>query len=124
MHRILIPITTHKLQTSLSTNIALLLHREPSSLSYYSNMLLVTLFLAGVVSAALVLDTTLLGACQVTTEFIPWEITAASAYSNGCPNSSPPTLDITIKQPNTIRLQRVPRGYGVLPAFEAKCEWG
>lgn len=74
------------------------------------NMLFTTLLLAGLASAAPVLD-----ARQVTTEFAPWEITAASATKS--------SLDITIKQPNTIRLQRVPRGYAVLPSFEADCAW-
>ena len=73
-------------------------------------MLFTTLLLAGLASAAPVLD-----ARQVTTEFTPWKITAASATKSA--------LSITIKQPNTIRLQRVPRGYAVLPSFEADCAW-
>lgn len=82
-------------------------------------MLLSNIFLAGVASAIPTLTSR-----QATTEYAPWEITGISASRGGRPNSSPnATLSISIKQPNTIKLQRVPRGYAVLPAFEASCDW-
>lgn len=81
-------------------------------------MLFSTLLLAGIASAAPALD-----ARQVTTEFAPWEITEASSYRGGRPNSAPPSISISIKQPEYIRLQRASRGYGGLPAFEAECKW-
>lgn len=82
-------------------------------------MLFSNFLLAGLASAAPTLTSR-----QVTTEYVPWEITAISAAKNGRPNSNPnATLKVNIKQPNTIKLQRVPRGYAVLPAFEASCEF-
>ncbi|OSS50471.1 hypothetical protein B5807_05103 [Epicoccum nigrum] len=99
---------TPKLRTAVST--VSTKHTDKGCL-HNLNMLFTTLFLlAGLASAAPALD-----ARQVTTEFAPWEITAASSARRA--------LDITIKQPNTIRLQRVPRGYAVLPSFEADCAW-
>lgn len=80
-------------------------------------MLFTTLLLAGIASAGPILD-----ARQITTEYAPWEITDASAYRNGRP-SARPSITISIKQPEYIRLQRVSRGYGGVPAFEARCEW-
>ncbi|KAF3048235.1 hypothetical protein E8E12_011416 [Didymella heteroderae] len=82
-------------------------------------MLFSNILLAGFASAAPALTSR-----QVTTEYAPWEITAVSAARGGRPNSDPnATLKFSIKQPNTIKLQRVPRGYAVLPAFEASCEF-
>ena len=82
-------------------------------------MLLSNILLAGFVSAAPALITR-----QVTTDYALWEITAVSASRNGRPDSnSDATLKINIKQPNTMKFQRVPRGYAVLPAFEASCEF-
>lgn len=88
-------------------------------ISTSNKMLFSSVLLASLASAA-----SSLSPRQVTTEYAPWKITAVSAARNGRPNSSPnATLKINIKQPNTIKLQRVPRGYAVLPAFEASCEF-
>ncbi|KAF3043904.1 hypothetical protein E8E11_008583 [Didymella keratinophila] len=82
-------------------------------------MLFSNILLTGLASAAPTLTSR-----QVTTDYVPWGITAVSAARNGRPNSnSSATLRINIKQPNTIKLQRVPQGYAVLPAFEASCEF-
>lgn len=82
-------------------------------------MLFFNILLVGITSAAPTLTSR-----QVTAEYAPWEITAVSAARGGRPNSDPnATLKINIKQPNTVKLQRVPRGYAVLPAFEASCEF-
>ncbi|KAF3008621.1 hypothetical protein E8E13_008222 [Curvularia kusanoi] len=79
-------------------------------------MLFTTLLLTGLASAAPALN-----ARQTTPELAPWEITVANGYQGGRPNSSPPTLGITIKQPNSIRLQTTSTGDAVLPPFEARC---
>ncbi|KAF2622681.1 hypothetical protein BU25DRAFT_451977 [Macroventuria anomochaeta] len=83
-------------------------------------MLFTTVLLAGIASAAPAFV-----ARQVTTGFDPWEITFASAGSpSGRPGSgTTSSLQINIKQPNTILLQQVPRGYSSFPAFEASCSW-
>ncbi|KAJ8113388.1 hypothetical protein OPT61_g4474 [Boeremia exigua] len=83
-------------------------------------MLLPTILLAGLVSAAPALNTR-----QATNDFLPWDITAASAFSpSGRPGSSPEsTVTISIKQPNVIRLQQAPTGYAGFLPFEATCRW-
>jgi hypothetical protein len=103
---------------SISRDTLRKLHRS-SLISTYQKMLFSNVLLSSFASAAAALT-----ARQVTTEYAPWEITAVSAARGGRPNSDPnATLNINIKQPNTIKLQRVPRGYAGLPAFEASCDF-
>ncbi|KAF3048236.1 hypothetical protein E8E12_011418 [Didymella heteroderae] len=60
-----------------------------------------------------------------TTELAPWQITAASANSpSGRPGSSTISgINITIKDPNTIRLRQSATGTVVFPSIEATCSW-
>ncbi|KAF2996734.1 hypothetical protein E8E13_006184 [Curvularia kusanoi] len=53
---------------------------------------------------------------------LPWEITwfNANKYS---PKNHNARINITISEPNEIRLQQTPTGYAVLPKFEANCHW-
>ncbi|KAF1358942.1 hypothetical protein EJ07DRAFT_179091 [Lizonia empirigonia] len=83
-------------------------------------MFFATFLLAGLASAAPTFISR-----QVTTEYAPWEITQVSGGSpSGRPGSSPnKTLSITINEPNTIRLQRVPRGYAAFSPYNTTCSW-
>ncbi|KZM18855.1 uncharacterized protein EKO05_0006504 [Ascochyta rabiei] len=83
-------------------------------------MLFATFLLTGLASAVLAITPR-----QVTTEFAPWNITNVSGGSpSGRPGSSPnETLSISIREPNVIRLQRVPRGYAAFLPWETTCSW-
>lgn len=83
-------------------------------------MLFTTLLLAGLVSAAPALN-----ARKITNKADPWDITAANGHRpSGRPGNSPySTLEVNIKQPNNILLQKTPEGYSGLPPFEASCTW-
>ncbi|XPS77779.1 hypothetical protein M3J09_009806 [Ascochyta lentis] len=83
-------------------------------------MLFTTVLLAGLTSAAPALISR-----QAATELNPWEITHASAgRPSGRPGSGTnSSLQINIKQPNTINLRQAPTGQAVLPSFEASCSW-
>jgi hypothetical protein len=62
---------------------------------------------------------------QASNDVAPWQITNVAAFKpSGRPNSSPTsTLSVTLSNPNTVRLQKTPTGYAVLPAFKARCRW-
>ncbi|KAF9698104.1 hypothetical protein EKO04_003694 [Ascochyta lentis] len=83
-------------------------------------MLFTTLLLAGLASAAPAITSR-----QIPTEYTPWEITNVSGGNpSGRPGSgSNNTLSISIKEPNIVRLQRVPRGYAAFLPWETTCSW-
>lgn len=59
---------------------------------------------------------------RVDDELLPWEITnfSANKYS---PHFSTARINITISDPNEIKLQKLPTGCTTFPKFEANCYW-
>jgi hypothetical protein len=53
-------------------------------------------------------------------EVKPWELTSVSSarYKSGLHS-----IKVDLKNPNDYKVQRVPRGYAILPKFNATCEW-
>jgi hypothetical protein len=59
---------------------------------------------------------------NATDALAPWEITHFSARKYS-PKSHVAWINITVSDPNEIKLQKVPHGYAVLPKFQANCYW-
>ena len=52
----------------------------------------------------------------------PWEITNFNARKYH-PKSHTAWINITLSEPNEIKLQKVSHGYAALPKFQANCYW-
>jgi hypothetical protein len=82
-------------------------------------MLLTNLVLAGLAAAASAIPTRVERQIP-NNEVTPWEITYAVA---GSYKNTGGSVRIEFTNPNTYKVQRVPRGYAVLPSFDAICNW-
>ena len=83
-------------------------------------MHLTNLLLAGLAAAATALPTTLVEREIPNNTVTPWEITSAVASSS---TNGSARIQIDFTNPNTYKLQRVPRGYAVMPSFDSICTW-
>jgi hypothetical protein len=92
---------------------------SPISPHITTAMLCVNMVLAGLAAIAAASPTPIKNA---TDALAPWEITHFSARKYS-PKSHVAWINITISDPNEIKLQKVPRGYAVLPKFQANCYW-
>jgi hypothetical protein len=82
-------------------------------------MLCMNIILAGLAAIATASPTPVKNASDA---LAPWEITHFSARKYS-PKSHTAWINITISDPNEIKLQKVPHGYAVLPKFQANCYW-
>lgn len=82
-------------------------------------MLISNIILTGLAATASAIPTTFK---RADSEILPWEITwfSANKYSLNAPTAR---INITISDPNDIRLQKTPTGYAIFPKIEMNCFW-
>jgi hypothetical protein len=82
-------------------------------------MMFINVILAGLAAVATATPTAIERADG---EVTPWEITRFTSRKYS-PKSHTAWINITLSDPNEIKLQKVPHGYAVLPKFQAGCSW-